>query len=52
MWWKIKAMVKRIEDARKELLGARDKDVRERCLEVYKKLKVVFIKVKRRSKNI
>ena len=38
MWWKnqIKAVVKRKEDVWKEVLEARDKDARERCLEVYK----------------
>ena len=41
-------MVKRKEDAWKEVLGARDEDTRERCLE---RLKGAFIKITRRSKN-
>ena len=43
-WWndQVKAAVKRKEDAWK-VLGARDEDSRERCLESYK--------VRRRSKN-
>ena len=40
----VKGAVKRQEDAWKELLGATDKDARERCFEVYKEEK---IKVKR-----
>ena len=53
MWWndQIKAAVKRREDAWKEVLGSRDKDAGERCLEVYKEEKR---KVKRciyQSKN-
>ena len=41
VWWKdhVKAVVKRKEAAWKEVLGAIDKDVRERCLEVYKEEK-------------
>ena len=41
VWWnnKVKAAVKRMEVARKGLLGARDEDARERCLEVYKEEK-------------
>ena len=41
MWWndQIKAAVKRREDAWKEVLGSRDKDAGERCLEVYKEEK-------------
>ena len=36
MWWnnQVKAVVKR-----KEVLGARDEDARERCLEIYKEEK-------------
>ena len=41
----VKAAVKRKEDAWKGVLGTRDEDARERCLEVYKKEKK---KVKRR----
>ena len=39
MWWndQVNAAIKRKEDARKEALGARDEDARERCLEVYKR---------------
>ena len=39
--WKnqVKAVVKRKEDAWKEVLGTRDEDQRERCLEVYKEKK-------------
>ena len=41
MWWndKVKSAVKRKEDAWKDVLGARDEDARERCLEVYKEEK-------------
>ena len=41
MWWndQVKAAVKRKEDAWKEVLEARDEDVRERCLEAYKEEK-------------
>ena len=56
VWWsdQAKAAVKRKEDARK-VLGDRDEDARESCLEVYKKkrerLKGAFIKVRRSSMN-
>ena len=56
-WWsdQVKAMVKRKEDTWKEVLGVRNKDARERCLEVYKEeninIKCAFVKVRRRSKN-
>ena len=56
MWLndQVKAAVKRKEDGWKEILGARDEDVQERCLEVYKeekrKVKGAFIK-ERRSYN-
>ena len=38
-WWKdqVKAAVKRKEAAWKDVLGARDEDEKERCLEIYKK---------------
>ena len=41
VWWndQVKAAVKRKEDAWKEMLGARDEDAREMCLEVYKEKK-------------
>ena len=37
VWWndQVKAAVKRKEDAWNEVLGARDEDARERCLEAY-----------------
>ena len=37
MWWNnhVKATVKRKEAAWKEVLGAKDEDAKERCLEVY-----------------
>ena len=40
-WWndEVKAAVKRKEDGWKELMGARDEDARERCLEVNKEEK-------------
>ena len=40
VWWndQVKAAVKRKEDALKKVLGARDEDAREMCLEVYKGL--------------
>ena len=52
----VKAKVKRKEDAWKEVMGARDEDAREMCLKIYTKrkrerLKGVFFKVRRRSKN-
>ena len=48
MWWndQVKAAVIRKEDVWKEVLGARNADARERCLEVYKEEKR---KVKRRE---
>ena len=41
VWWneQVKAEIKRKEDAWKVVLGARDEDVRENCLEVYKEEK-------------
>ena len=41
VWWndKVKAAVKRKADAWKDVLGARDEDARERCLEDYKEEK-------------
>ena len=41
VWWndQVKAAVKRNKDVWKEVLGARDEDARERCLEVYKEEK-------------
>ena len=41
VWWndEVKTMVKRKEDAWKEVLGARDEDAGERSLEVYKEEK-------------
>ena len=44
VWWndQIKAAVKRKEAARKEMLGARDGDAKERRLEVYKEEKKKF----------
>ena len=41
VWWdnQVKAVVKRKEDAWKEVLGARDEVARERCLETYKEEK-------------
>ena len=41
MGWnnQVKAKFKKKEDAWKEVLGARDEDVRERCLEAYKEEK-------------
>ena len=56
MWWndQVKTGVKREEDVWK-VLGARDEDSWERCLEAYKeekrKVKGAFIKVRKRSKN-
>ena len=41
MWYndEVKAAVKRNEATWKEVLGSRDKDAKERCLEVYKEEK-------------
>ena len=41
MLWndQLKAAVKRKEDAWKEVLGARDEEAKESCLEVYKEEK-------------
>ena len=56
-WWKdqVKAAVKRKEAAWKDVLGARDEDEKERCLEIYKKkrarIKGVYIKARRRFMN-
>ena len=51
----MKAVVKRKEEAWKEVLRARGGDTRERCLEVYreekKTVKGASIKVRRSSKN-
>ena len=38
VWWndQVKAAVERKEDPWKDVLGAREEDARERCLETYK----------------
>ena len=44
LWWnnQVKPAVKRKEDAWKVVLGARDEDAKERCLEVYKEVQEQF----------
>ena len=41
MWWndEVKSAVSRKDEAWKKVLGARDEDAKERCLEVYKEKK-------------
>ena len=57
VWWNdgVKAAVKRKETDLKEVLGARDEDVKERCMEAYKeeKRKVIgaYIKTSSRFMN-
>ena len=57
-WWghQVKAVVKRKEDAWKEVLGDTDEDARERCLEVYKeekrKVKGCIYQSKRSSRTV
>ena len=41
MWWNdaLKAVIKRKEDAWKQVLGARDEAAKERCMEAYREEK-------------